>query len=278
MTAVPEHPESTPDRGGAVVTGVGWDAGVGLAQALAGRGYAVHLTDPDGALASRAASQLGPPAFASALDVRIPAACRAAAARTRRRTGALDVWVNNAAFFPGPGLAWEGDERTRQRLLEVNLGGVINGTLAALELMREAGTGHVVNVIPLPKRVWAPGQAVFSASRQAGIAFTLGVAADLRRAGPAEVSVSCLCPAAEPGMSGALNADDPAADVPSPPPHELADLLSQVLDGAGPILATPEWRARLLRFYYLWPGPATAARRALAGAARSGLRRRTRSP
>lgn len=240
-----------------MVTGVGWGAGFELAQTLFARGYAVHVTDPDGARAARAASQLGPPAFASALDVRIPAACRAAAARTRRRTGSLDVWVNNAAVSSA-GLVWDLDERTRQRLLEVNLMGMINGTLAALEAMRPAQAGHVVNVIGLPKHLSAPGQAVFSASRQAAIAFSLGVEADLRRAGPSGVSVSCLCPTGEKAA-------------------EVASLLVQALDDPAPVLARPEWRARLLRLYYLWPGPAAAARRALTGAGRSGSRRRRSS-
>lgn len=272
----PEHPAEPPRHGGAVVTGVGWGAGVELARALADRGYAVHLTDPDGAVAARVAAELGPPAFASALDVRSPAACRAAAAKTRRRTGSLEVWINNAAA-PRGGMAWEVDERTRQRLLDVNLGGTINGTLAALELMRTADAGRVVNVIPLPKRLFAPGQAVFSASRQAAIAFTIGVGADLRGAGPAGVSVSCLCPVSEPEQP-ALE-DFAARDIGARRElaRELAGLLAQALDGAGPILATPEWRARVMRFYYLWPGPATAARRALAGAIGPGSRRRPRS-
>lgn len=260
-----------------MVTGVGWGAGLQLARTLAQLGYTVHVSDPDAAAATQAASELGPPAFGSALDVRVPAACRAAAARTRRRAGSLEVWVNNAALV-SPGLAWELDERTRQRLLEVNLVGTINGTLAALEFMRMAKTGHVVNVLPLPRRLFASGQAVFSASRQAAIAFGVGVQADLRRAGLSGVNVSSLCPADEAGRTPAGNSDH--SDLAGSPAlaQELAGLLAQALDDPVPVLATPERRARLLRFYYLWPGPAAAARRALTSAARSGARRRPRFP
>jgi NAD(P)-dependent dehydrogenase (short-subunit alcohol dehydrogenase family) len=257
MTGEPERPVPRPERGGAVITGVGWGAGLALARTLAGHGYAVHVTDADGALATGAAEELGPPAFGSALDVRSPAACRAAAARTRRRAGSLEIWINNATA-PSSGLAWELDERTRQRVLEVNLVGTINGTLAALEVMRAAGRGQVINVIPLPKVFFAPGQAVFSASRQAAIAFSVGVAADLRRAGPVGVSVSCLCPT---GVSG----DDEA---PPSGTQQLAGLLRLALDDRAPLLVTPEWRARLLRLYYLWPGPAATARRLLGGGGR----------
>ncbi len=262
MTVETEHLDEPVGHGGAVVTGVGWGAGFELAQTLAGRGFTVHVTDLDGAAATRAAEQLGSPAFGSALDVRSPAACRAVASRTRRRTGSLDIWINNAAAA-SPGLAWELDERTRQRLLEVNLMGTINGTLAALELMRAARSGHVVNVVPLPKRLAVPGQAVFSASRQAAIAFSVGTGADLRGAGPSGVNVSCLCPS---DGSGAAPSTPGQAPV-------LATLLAQALDNPSPVLATPEWRARLLRFYYLWPGPVVAAKRALVRAARPGGRR-----
>jgi len=261
MAAEPETPDGPPEHGGAVVTGVGWGAGLELARALAGRGYAVHVTDADGALAAQAAAEIGPTAFGSALDVRSPAACRAAAGRTQRRTGSLEIWVNNATA-PSSGLAWELDERTRQRVLEINLVGTINGTLAALEHMRVAERGHVINVIPLPRRLFAPGQAVFSASRQAAIAFSVGVGADLRQAGLGGVGVSCLCPTGEMGEGAAGG--------------ELAALLGQALDDPAPLLATPEWRARLLRLYYLWPGPAAAARRVLGGGARSGWPRRPR--
>jgi NAD(P)-dependent dehydrogenase (short-subunit alcohol dehydrogenase family) len=266
MTGEPERPDEPPEPRGAVVTGVGWGAGLELARTLAGRGYAVHVTDADGPLATRVAEELGPPAFGSALDVRSPAACRAAAGRTRRRTGSLEIWVNNATA-PNSGLAWELDERTRQRVLEVNLVGTINGTLAALEVMRAVGRGRVINVIPLPRQLFAPGQAVFSASRQAAIAFSVGVGADLMRAGPGGVSVSCLCP------TGALG----EKEAPSSATQQLAGLLRQALDDRSPLLATPEWRARLLRLYYLWPGPAAAARRVLGGGGRSARHGRGRS-
>src|SRR5690242_17884040 len=103
-------------RGGAVETGVGEEAGREIARALAARGHPVHLTDSDATRAAQAAAELGSPAFASGLDVRSVTACRAAAARTRRRVGSLEVWVNSSALPVGRP-AWELDERARQRML-----------------------------------------------------------------------------------------------------------------------------------------------------------------
>src|ERR1700751_4742673 len=147
-TSLREAPAGLATSRGAVVTEAGGPLGWGIARALAGLGYAVHLTDMDGRLAARAAAELGPPCFGSALDVRSLPACRAGASRTRRRFSSLQVWVNSAALA-GSGWAWERDERSRQRVLDLGLGGTINGTLAALESRRPAGRGHVINVIEL---------------------------------------------------------------------------------------------------------------------------------
>src|SRR6202035_1542207 len=123
-TETTPEPDGARPRGGAVVTGAGEGIGLQIARALAERGHAVHLTDLDAGLATRAAAELGPSAFASGLDVRSLTACRAAAARTRRRVGSLDVWVNGT-LIPSDRPAWELDERARQRMLEVNLLGTI---------------------------------------------------------------------------------------------------------------------------------------------------------
>src|SRR5436305_3058811 len=159
-------PNGAPSRGGALVTGAGRGLGLEIARRLSARGYFVHLTDLDGSLAARAADELGPRAFGSALDVRSFPACRAAASRTLRRAGSLEVWVNNAGvLFTGP--AWEQAQRARELMLEVNATGTINGTLAALEPMRAAGRGHIVNVVSLAGLVPAPGEAVYAASKHA---------------------------------------------------------------------------------------------------------------
>jgi NAD(P)-dependent dehydrogenase (short-subunit alcohol dehydrogenase family) len=224
-------PEGARPPGGAVVTGAAQGIGLQIARALAERGYAVHLTDLDGGLATRAAGELGPPAFASGLDVRSLTACRAAAARTRRRVGSLDVWVNGT-LIPSAQPAWELDERARQRMLEVNLLGTINGTLAAVEHLRSLDGGRVVNVIPLGGLLPMPGHALMAAGSQAAMAFSLATAADLRQAGVSSVTVSCLCVG-----RGSI------------PP----DGLYQLLDHPRPMVALPPWRGTVVRASYLWP-------------------------
>ena len=70
----------------------------------------------------------------------------------------------------------------------------MNGTLAALDVMRRAAAGHIINVVSLAGLVAAPGETVYAASKHAVIAFSLGTLADLRAAGQRGVHISCLCP------------------------------------------------------------------------------------
>ena len=156
----------------ALVTGAGGGLGRAIAHELARRGYAVRVTDVDGAAAARVAEEIGGNASASPLDVRDEGACRAQAGELAAGPGGLDLWVNNAGVL-STGLAWEQDGATRGAMLAINATGTINGTVAALEQMVPDGRGHVVNVISLAGIVAAPGEVAYAASKHAAMAFTL---------------------------------------------------------------------------------------------------------
>jgi NAD(P)-dependent dehydrogenase (short-subunit alcohol dehydrogenase family) len=242
--------------GTALVTGAGRGLGLEIARALAARGLTVHLTDVDPEAAEAGAQALGPPAFASALDVRDAEACQAAAALTVERAGSLDVWVNNAGILV-TGHVWEHDSETRRALFEVNALGTINGTLAALEVMRTAGQGHVVNVVSLAGLGAPPGEALYSATKHGALAFSLGALADLRRAGFKRVHISAVCPDGiwTPMISDKL--DDPDA-APSFSgrllrAEEVAPKVAALLDQPRPVLAIPRWRGAFVRLLDAFP-------------------------
>jgi len=223
----------------------------------------VHLTDVDAEAAEAAATELGGDVFSSALDVRDAGACRAAAAATAERAGSLDVWVNNAGVL-FTGHVWElGSEQTAL-MFEVNVQGTINGTLAALELMRPAGRGHVINVVSLAGLGAPPGEAMYAATKHAAIAFTLGTLADLRRDGVKGIHVSAVCPDgiwtpmiadklddpdAAPSFSGQLLRAD-----------EVAPHVAGLLDKPRAVIAIPRWRGVFVRLFDMFP---TAAARAI---------------
>jgi NAD(P)-dependent dehydrogenase (short-subunit alcohol dehydrogenase family) len=262
--------------GAALVTGAGRGLGLEIARVLAGHGHTVHVTDVDEAAAVAGAEEVGGGAFGSALDVRDPGACSAAAAETAERLGSLDVWVNNAGVLV-TGVTWEHDAETRRNVVDVNAIGTFNGTVAALEVMRPAGRGHIINVVSLAGLVAAPGEALYSASKHAAIAFSIGTLIDLRRTGERGIDVSALCPDGiwTPMISGKL--DDPHA-APSfsgklMSPADAAQAVGSLLDRPRPVLTVPRWRGALMRLFDLFPRLAVRMVPALMADARRRQRR-----
>jgi len=243
--------------GGALVTGAGRGLGLEISRGLAARGLAVHLTDVDGDAVEAAANEIGSGSFSSVLDVRDPDACTAAARATAERGGGLDVWVNNAGIL-ATGLTWEQDHELRRAILDVNAHGTMNGTIAALGLMRPAGRGHIINIISLAGLVAAPGEALYGASKHAAIAFTIGTLADLRRSGERGIRLSAVCPDGiwSPMLEDKL--DDPDA-APSfsgqllSPAHVAAKTV-ELLDKPRVVLTIPRWRGVFLRLFDAFPG------------------------
>ena len=178
---------AAPHAGRAVVTGGAHGLGAAIAERLVLRGHEVVVADIDFDGAEQTAARIG--ATPHALDVVDLAACRALAGEP----GELAVWCNNAGVLAtGPG--WALDEAARRRLFDVNVHGLINGTTAALERQRPAGTGHVLNIVSLAGLVAAPSETIYGATKHAALAFSVGTQLDLLIAGERGVRVSALCP------------------------------------------------------------------------------------
>ena len=60
--------------------------------------------------------------------------------------------------------------------------------------MRPANTGHVLNVVSLAGLAAPPGETVYSATKHAALAFTVGTLYDLRQEGCKNVQISAICP------------------------------------------------------------------------------------
>ena len=240
----------------ALVTGAGRGLGLAISRMLAGRGYEVALTDVDADAAERAAQAIGTGAWARQLDVTDAEACAAAAREAASRSGSLDLWVNNAGVL-FPGVSYEQDPGRQRTMMEVNAIGTFNGTIAALEVMRAAGSGHVINVISLAGIVAAPGEVAYSASKHAAIAFTLGTLADLRRSGVKGIALSAVCPSGiwSPMLEDKLDDPDAAASFSGTmhSPEEVAARMESILDSRRPLLAIPRWRGALVRLYDAFP-------------------------
>ena len=248
---------STAALGGAVVTGAGRGLGFEVARALAQRGYTVHVTDVDDGAAGEAAGRLGAPAFASLLDVADPAACQGVAKSTVDQSGSLRVWVNCAGILP-TGHGWDNEEHQRRLAFDVNAHGTINGTLAALEVMRPAGMGHIINIVSLAGLVAAPGETLYAATKHAALAFSVGTYFDLRRDGVRDVHISAVCPD---GIWTPMLYDkvhDPEAALSWSgvmlEPAEVARRAVALLERPRPVLSVPRWRGGFVRLFAAFPG------------------------
>ena len=170
----------------AVVTGGARGIGRGIAELLVARGYAVVLTDIDGEAARRTASEIGA-AEGLAQDVRDEAS-HVEVAAVAERHGRLRVWVNNAGVGD-PGSVAELSSEAVNRVVDVNLKGVLWGMRAALEAFG-AGPGDIVNISSLSAMGPVPGLTVYAATKAAVLSATMSAALEA----PRQVRVHVLCP------------------------------------------------------------------------------------
>ena len=160
----------------ALVTGGAGGIGTAIARRLAAEGAEVWVGDLNEDGASEVAADVG--GHSLRLDVTDHASAQAAV----NAAGGFDVLVNNAGtdefgFFnqTTPDM-WE-------RVLAVNLNGVLHCTHAALPAMQEQGYGRIVSIASEAGRVGSKGSAVYSAAKGGVIAFMKVIARENARYG-----------------------------------------------------------------------------------------------
>jgi NAD(P)-dependent dehydrogenase (short-subunit alcohol dehydrogenase family) len=136
----------------AVVTGAGSGIGRALAIGLAGRGAQVAISDVDEeGLAHTAArvKTLTDKLHSEVLDVSDRDAVRRYASAVAAHYGVVHQIYNNAGIVTGASPVIDCDYETYERIIGINLWGVINGTKEFLPYLIESGDGHVVNISSL---------------------------------------------------------------------------------------------------------------------------------
>ena len=182
------------DGGVAIVTGAASGIGRALSEALAQRGCQVVLADIEFADAEAAAAQIrekGGRAFARHLDVCDFAAVSALVTETTETLGRIDYIFNNAGIV----VAGEAANYTIDawnRIVAVNLSGVVNGVQAAYPAMIRQGFGHIVNTASMAGLTISAGVG-YTATKYAvvGLSRALRIEAQVRG-----VRVSVICPGA----------------------------------------------------------------------------------
>jgi len=165
----------------ALVTGASSGIGAAVARALARAGAAVVLAARRSERLEELADEItadGGNAMVQVTDVTRRNEVEALAQRARDAHGRIDVLVNNAGVMPLSPLA-SGRVEDWDRMVDVNIKGVLYGLAAVLPTMLEQGGGHIVNVGSLAGRRPFPGGTVYSATKFAVRALTAGIQLEL---------------------------------------------------------------------------------------------------
>lgn len=164
------------------ITGGARGIGRATAEACLRAGMSVVIGDVDGAAVAAVAAELGERAIGLPLDVRDPHDFEAFLSEAEERIGPLDALVNNAGVAP-IGQFVDEDPRDTQRMVDINIGGVLTGTQLALRRFIPSGHGHIVNLASSAGQIATAGGATYAATKHAVVGFTRAIRAETRGTG-----------------------------------------------------------------------------------------------
>lgn len=153
-----------------VVTGAAQGIGAALAARFIAEGSKVALFDLKLEAARETAARLGASALAVEVDITSYEQVQAALQQVNDSFGEVDVLVNNAGwdvFMP----FLETEPAHWQKLIAINLTGVLNMTHLILPQMVARGSGCVVSIASDAARVGSSGEAVYAACKGGTVSF-----------------------------------------------------------------------------------------------------------
>ena len=181
----------------AIVTGGGSGLGEAIGKALARDGARVVLADINLAGAERVAAEIGAAggtARAVQQDVARPEDSERVVRDAVDSFGALHYAVNNAGIGGARAPAGELDLVDWQRVIEINLNGVLYGMRYQIPAMLESGGSGcaIVNMASIHGTVAAPGVAAYTSTKHAVLGLTKNAAIEY---GPKGLRINCVGPA-----------------------------------------------------------------------------------
>lgn len=174
-----------------LVTGASSGIGEGIARELAGAGAKVLLgarrLNRIEAIAADI-REAGGTAEARSLDVTDRSSMAAFAQAAKEKWGRIDVLVNNAGVMPLSPLA-AGKHDEWERMVDVNIKGVLWGIGAVLPVMEAQGSGQIINIASIGALQVVPTAAVYCATK-----FAVRAISDGLRQESTNIRVTCVNP------------------------------------------------------------------------------------
>jgi len=188
----------------AIVTGAGQGIGRGIAEKLAAEGATVIVTDLNETTAKETAAAVNGVGIQT--DVTSRESVNAMVDQVRRQFGRIDVLVNNAGWDKASPFV-DSDPADWDRVVAINLYGVLHTCHAVLPVMAAQGGGTVVNLASDAGRVGSSGEAVYSAAKGGVIAFTKTIARESARHG---ITANAVCPGpTDTALFASMGGDNP---------------------------------------------------------------------
>ena len=188
----------------AMVTGGGSGIGEAIAYELAALGAKVVVTDISGGAADRVVGEIrssGQEAAAFVMDSASPEDNEAAVAFAVKTFGKLNYAVNNAGIGGRAAPAGEVDIADWQRVIDINLNGVLYGMRYQIPAMISAGASEsaIVNMASIHGTVAAINNAAYTAAKHGVVGLTKNAAAEygsqglwINSVGPAYINTPLL--------------------------------------------------------------------------------------
>ena len=213
----------------AAITGGARGIGRVTAQTFLRQGMKVAIGDVDLPAARQTAAEIADPTHHSAVGLPLDVTDRASFAEffatAEEQLGPVDILINNAGIMP-IGSFLDEDDATAQRILDINVIGVINGMKVALSRMTPRGRGHIVNIASQAGKYGFPGGATYCASKAAVINLSRAVRKELRGSG---VEISLISPVAVNTELGLGLAEPRQRQFRKIEPQQVADAIVETL-------------------------------------------------
>ena len=165
-----------------IITGASSGIGEATAMKLAKEGANVVLTarseDKLNKLQSKIEKENAGKAIVVPADVTKKEDWKKVADKTKKEFGSIDGLINNAGLMP---LSYVKNLHTDEwdKMVDVNIKGVLNGVAAVLPTMMEQKSGNIINISSSAGRKIYPGGAVYCATKSAVRMFSEGLRQEL---------------------------------------------------------------------------------------------------